>query len=465
MSVRNTPPKLKLAAVLTASATAAALAVGGAAAPAGASGPTPHRMKVDPQISQRAFHPNAAVFGCQARPMDGSQGPRCYQPSQIQNAYDITPLLDAGKDGTGRTIVIIDAYGSPDIEADLAQFNATMGLPDSGFTQIAPAGAPPAFDPNDGNVVGWGIETTLDVEWAHAVAPGANIVLAVAPSNNDTDIFNVQQFVIQHHVGDVLSQSFGEAEECMDPALLAQTHGLFRQAANRGMTVFASSGDSGAAQPSCDGTGALRAASTPASDPFVTGVGGTTLTADTLTGAYQSETAWTEPFGCNPPAVDPSDVNCSGGGFSKIFRQPDFQKHASQSRARGVPDVAYNAGVSGGVLIHCGFCNEIFAGQPADAPIFFIIGGTSAGTPQWAGLTAIADQVAGDDLGTINPALYDIAHNKHRYAATMHDMTVGNNDVAEIGGGFDTAQGWDPVTGLGTPDAAQLLPMLVKRAH
>ncbi len=125
-------------------------------------------MKVEPQISQRAFHPNANVFGCQSRPMDGSQGPRCYQPSQIQNAYNITPLLNAGKDGTGRTIVIIDAFGSPDIEADLQQFDQAMGLPDANFSQIAPAGAPPAFDPNDDNQVGWGIETTLDVEWAHA---------------------------------------------------------------------------------------------------------------------------------------------------------------------------------------------------------------------------------------------------------------------------------------------------------
>jgi subtilase family serine protease len=464
MSVRISPLKLKLAAVLTASATVAALGVGAAAAPAGASGPTPHRMKVDPQISQRAFHPNANVFGCQSRPMDGSQGPRCYQASQIQNAYDVTPLLNAGKDGSGRTIVIIDAFGSPDIEADLHQFDAAMGLPDANFTQIAPAGAPPAFDPTDANQVGWGIETTLDVEWAHAIAPGANIVLAVAPSNNDTDIFNVQQFVIQHNVGDVISQSFGEAEQCMDPSLLAQTHALFQQAAGRGMTVFASSGDSGASQPGCDGTGALFAASTPASDPLVTGVGGSTLTADTSTGAYQSETAWTEPFGCNPPAVDPSDVGCSGGGFSSIFKRPDFQSGIQKNPARGVPDVAYNAGVSGGVLIHCGFCNEIFAGQPADAPIFFIIGGTSAGTPQWAGLAAIGDQIARHRLGSLNPGLYDIAHSKKHYADAMHDITVGNNDVAEIGGGFDAGARWDAVTGLGTPKAAALLPLLVQRS-
>jgi subtilase family serine protease len=469
MSVRNPRLKVKLAAVLTASATVAALGVGGATAPAGAAGPsiTPHKIKVDPLIRGRAAANPTGTFGCQNRPMDGSQGPRCYQASQMENAYDVTPLLNKGLDGTGRTIVIIDAFGNPTMAQDLKTFDAGMGLPDTDFSVIAPFGTDP-FDINDPNQFGWAVETTLDVEWAHAIAPGAKIVLAVARSNNDTDIFNVQKFVIQHNIGDVISQSFGEAEECMDPALLSQTHTLFRQAANRGITVFASSGDSGAAQPSCDGTGAIEAASTPASDPFVTGVGGTTLTADTTTGAYQSETAWTEPFGCNPPAVDPTDVNCSGGGFSKVFKRPDFQKHALKSRAaRGVPDVAYNAGLSGGVLITSATITA-GVGLPPDPPgqtTFFIVGGTSAGTPQWAGLAAIADQIARHRLGTLNETLYDIGHNKNRYADTMHDITIGNNDVAEIGGGFDTAKNWDPVTGLGTPKASTLLPMLVKRSH
>src|SRR5262249_41687844 len=305
---------------------------------------------------------------------------------------------------------------------------------------------------------------------AHAAAPGANIVLAVAPSNNDTDILNTTKYVVDHNIGDVISQSFGEAEACMDPTLLDQQHAVFAAAVRKGITLFASSGDSGASQPSCDpnSTDALFAARTPASDPNVTGVGGTTLTADTTTGAYQSETAWTEPFGCNPPAVAATDVNCSGGGFSKVFARPDFQKHATKNRARGVPDVAYNAGVSGAVLVTSATINEGL-GLPPDGPngpfTFFIVGGTSAGTPQWAGLAAIGDQIAHHRLGAINDTLYDIGHNKNRYAQTMHDMTIGNNDVAEIGGGFDTAKNWDPVTGLGTPKASTLLPMLVKRSH
>jgi subtilase family serine protease len=270
--------------------------------------------------------------------------------------------------------------------------------------------------------------------------------------------------VVDHNVGDVISQSFGEAEACMDPTLLKEQHAVFAEAVSKGITLFASSGDSGASQPSCDpnSSAALFAASTPASDPNVTGVGGTTLTADPSTGAYQSETAWTEPFGCNPPAVAPTDVNCSGGGFSSVYSRPGYQSAVQKNRARGVPDVAYNAGVSGGVLIFSATINVAF-GLPPNAAVFFIIGGTSAGSPQWAGLAADADQLGGHRMGNINPALYSIAQAKKHYAAALHDITTGNNDVAEIGGGFDAGIRWDPVTGLGTPNAAALLPLLAAR--
>ncbi|GAA5186148.1 S53 family peptidase [Rugosimonospora acidiphila] len=397
--------------------------------------------------------------------MDGSQGPRCYQAAQIQNAYNITPLLKRGINGAGRTIVIVDAYGSPTIASDLQTFDAAMGLSNPSFRQIAPAGSPPPFDVNDANQFGWAVETTLDVEWAHVTAPGAKIVLAVAASNNDADILATTKYVVDHNVGDVISQSFGEAEACMDPALLKEQHKLFEKAVGKGITLVASSGDSGASQPSCDpnSTAALFAASTPASDPNVTAVGGTTLTADPSTGAYQSETAWTEPFGCNPPAVAATDVNCSGGGFSTIYARPSYQSALQKNHARGVPDVSYNAGVAGGVLIFSATLN-VGSGLPADAAVFFVIGGTSAGAPQWAGLAADADQLGRHRMGNINPALYSIAQAKPHYAAALHDITTGNNDVAEIGGGFNAGARWDPVTGLGTPNAAGLLPLLVKHA-
>ena len=426
--------------------------------------PVAHPISVSPLIQGHSSVGPNATFGCQTRPLDGSHGARCYQASQIQNAYNVTPLLDRGINGTGRTIVIIDAFGSPTIASDLQVFDAVMGLPDPNFSIITPAGSPPPFDPNDGNQFGWGVETSLDVEWAHAMAPGANIVLAVAPSNNDSDILNVLKYVVDHHVGDVLSQSYGEAEACMDSSLLATQHEEFAKAAAEGMTVFASSGDSGASQPACTGDGALQAVSTPASDPYVTGVGGTSLIADTSTGAYQSETAWTEPlFGCNPPAVGPTDINCSGGGFSTLFGRPAFQASTfkgAHAIGRGVPDVAYNAGVMGGVLTHIQFVNDAFGLPPT---VFFIVGGTSAGSPQWAGLAADTDQLAGRAVGDINPALYAISQAKSQYSVALHDITTGNNDVAEIGGGFNAGTGWDPVTGLGSPDAANLLPLIVKK--
>src|SRR4029077_16394942 len=303
--------------------------------------------------------------------------------------------------------------GSPTIASDLQTFDATMGLPNPSFTEITPAGSPPPFDINDHNQFGWSVETTLDVEWANVTAPGATIVLAVAPSNNDSDILNTTTYVVDHNVGDVISQSFGEAEACMDPTLLSEQHALFAKAVRKGITLFASSGDSGASQASCDpnSTAALFAPSTPASDPNVTGVGGTTLTADPTTGAYQSETAWTEPFGCNPPAVAPADVNCSGGGFSTISSRPGYQSALQKNRARGVPDVAYNAGLSGGVLIYSATIN-VAEGLPASAAAFFIVGGTSAGSPQCAGLAADAVQLGRHRMGNIAPALYSIAKAK-----------------------------------------------------
>lgn len=427
-------------------------------------GPKAHRITVHPEIYQAGAKAPNATFGCQTRPMDDSKGPRCYQAAQIQNAYNITPLLNRGINGAGRTIVIVDAYGSPTIASDLQTFDATMGLPNPSFTEITPAGSPPPFDANDPNQFGWSVETTLDVEWAHVTAPGARIVLVVAASNNDSDILNATKYVVDNNVGDVVSQSFGEAEACMDPTLQSEQHALFAEAVRKGITLFASSGDSGASQPSCDpnSTAALYAASTPASDPNVTAVGGTTLTADPSTGAYQGETAWTEPFGCNPPAVAATDVNCSGGGFSTLYPRPDYQSALNKNRFRGVPDVAYNAGVSGGVLIFSATINVAF-GLPATAPVFFIIGGTSAGSPQWAGLAADADQLGGHRMGDINPALYSIAQAKTQYASALHDITIGNNDVAEIGGGYNASAGWDPVTGLGTPNAAKLLPLLAQR--
>lgn len=316
-----------------------------------AAAPTAHPINVNPQTLHLAGTPGPGIvhFSCQGKPIDGSQGISCNSPAQIQQAYGYSGLLSSGIDGTGKTIVIIDAYANPYLTGptgDLALEDASFGLSNPpSFTVLQQPNAVPAYDPTDPNQVGWAGEETLDVEWAHVMAPGANIVLAEAASNNDSDLLATTKYVIDHHIGDVISQSFGEAESCMDPSLLAQQHALFAQAVSEGYTIFASSGDSGAAQFNCAGTAAIESASTPASDPNVTGVGGTTLGTD-ASGNRLSETAWTEQFfGCNPPAVDfPFDINCSGGGFSSIYGRPSYQASMIKGNSRGVPDVSYNAG-------------------------------------------------------------------------------------------------------------------------
>ncbi len=454
--------------LVVALAVASAL-IGASASSAGgpASGPQTHPITVQPDFSTpQRLVPGAVHFGCQDRPIDGSKGPRCYIPSQIQTAYGYSGLLASGVTGFGRTIVIIDAYSNPYVKKDLKIQDQTFGLPDPpSFTEVAPQGVP-KFDANDPNQVGWAEEITLDVLWAHAMAPGARIILDEAKSNQDLDILNATQYAIDNNIGDVISQSFGEAESCVDPSILSQENALFAKATANGMTIFASSGDSGASQFSCDGSSAILAASSPASDPNVTGVGGTTLNASSPDGAYIGETAWTEQlFGCNPPAVDPSDINCSGGGFSTIYARPSWQV-GNPNAGRGVPDVAYDAGVNGGVITHCGICNVLFGLKPSD-PVFFIFGGTSAGSPQWAGLAADADQMASGSpsvrIGNINAALYQYSTHQAKYGNVFHDILSGNNDVAELGGqGYNAGNGWDAVTGLGTPDASRLLPNLAK---
>src|SRR5439155_4807026 len=149
----------------------------------------------------------------------------------------------------------------------------------------------------------------------HAVAPAAKIVLVLAKSNDDADILSATRFAVDHNVGDVISQSFGEAEQCMAPNLFKAQHKLFAKATAKGITLLASSGDQGAALPTCDNTSFFKAASTPASDPNVTGVGGTRLFANGLTGAYASESVWNEP----------DFASAGGGGFSVKFRAPLYQ--------------------------------------------------------------------------------------------------------------------------------------------
>ncbi len=251
-----------------------------------ATGVSPFIEKGPLAVPANVAGPGYGLFSCQV----GQNVGQCYDPYQMRHAYGIDTLIDAGFDGHGKTIIIIDAFQSPNIVAQLNYYDTFYEMPGLNglgnppdhhlgkFTQIAPDGLP-AFDPNDDNMVGWAEEISLDVLWAHAIAPGANITLVLAKSNDDADILSATKYAVNHNLGDVISQSFGEDESCMDPDLLKQQHQVFANATKKNITLFASSGDEGAAQPSCDGDSWGKAASTPASDPLVTSVGGTELQA------------------------------------------------------------------------------------------------------------------------------------------------------------------------------------------
>jgi subtilase family serine protease len=381
-----------------------------------------------------ASAPGAVTFSCQVTTPAG-----CYGPAQMRAAYGVDQLAATG---AGRKIVIIDAFQSPTIAHDLALFDQVFGLPDPTLNIIAPDGLTP-FDPNDGNMIGWSGEITLDVEWAHAIAPGAEINLVLAKSNNDADILSATQFALVHNLGDVVSQSFGEAEQCMDRQLLNRQHRLFALATAERITLLASSGDQGAAEPTCDGTSFFLATSTPATDPFVTSVGGTRLFADGLTGAYQSETVWNEP-----------DFEVAGGGgFSTVYATPGYQR-GLRLPSRGVPDIAYSGAVDGGVL-------TVWSSSGLGADLVFVFGGTSAGSPQWAGLTVLATQLAGHRLGELNGRLYDLARGP-AYNRLFHDVTTGDNTFhgPVTVPGFAAGRGWDAASGLGSPRANTLVPRL-----
>jgi subtilase family serine protease len=380
--------------------------------------------------------------------------PLCYGPKQIQEAYDIQSLIDKGINGKGRTIVIIDAAQSPTIRHDLNEFDEMFGLNDPVLNIFAPNGLPP-FDPSQEGNAG---EISLDVEWAHAIAPRATIDLVLAPSLSFTDILSATQFAVEHNLGAVISMSFGGSETCAPPDFLQAEHQIFAEATQKHITLLASAGDSGAfpSPPGgvCNANGVIVSLGPgveyPASDPLVTAVGGTRLVADTTTGKYVSETTWNDQEGA------------TGGGISLVFARPEYQANVpGLTTSRGVPDVAYNADPETGVIVVCSSCG---AGPDFAAPF----GGTSAGAPQWAGIVALADQVAGKRLGFLNDAIYQIGEGS-QYSSNFQDITTGNNTVfVNVNGklvqvpGFSAGAGWDAVTGWGTPDVDELVPLLAK---
>jgi subtilase family serine protease len=398
----------------------------------------------------------------------------CYSPSFIKTAYDYPSNLD----GNGQTIVIVDAYGSPTIASDLALFDAMFHLPaPPSFTILCGNGSCPAtnglnpkHDPG-----GWATETSLDVEYAHAMAPGANIVLDVAASSSGNAINDAEATAIALYPGAIFSQSFGIPEAYIkagsNNAQVMQGQKNYVAGIAKGDTFFASAGDTGAdfgfgyamsEFPSSDlhntsvtGTQGLpylapgTLVDCPSGATCTAGLatyqgpcllGRTTLPVCTPVG-YGGEQVWNEP----------QFAVATGGAPSLLFGVPSYQAGLGLTM-RG-PDVAYNAAIDGGVLV-------------VQSPYLYFVGGTSAGSPQWAGIAALVNQaraLAGKGpIGDLNPALYAIYHSSS-YASDFHDITVGNDKLVGSTVGYSAGPGYDLASGIGSPNVANLVASLAAR--
>lgn len=375
----------------------------------------------------------------------------CYGPYELSKAYDFPTNLD----GSGQTIVIVDAYGSANIRADLALFDAQFGVPDPAPGQFVIENGPPAVGHGSGDVDDWAIETSLDVEYAHAMAPGARIVLAVGSSDDDNDLNNAEAAILPSYPGAVVSHSYGDWETdpgAADAAVAA--HQIYEAATRSGDTLVASSGDAGATWTQYTGTTSPALASYPASDPLVTAVGGTQGNPYPFglyqNGGYGGEETWNE-----------ADYDAAGGGApSMLFAAPPWQRPVSSFKTRTVPDVSYNAAIIGGV----GVIETPPENEPGpDTTLIYLVGGTSSGSPQWASIFALVNQAraakGAGPIGFANDALYKIGK-QSKTAGDFHDIIVGNNAL-DSPVGFAAGPAYDLATGWGTPDVAKLVPDLV----
>ena len=386
-------------------------------------------------------------------------------------------LYNQGVNGKGATIVIVDSFGSPTIANDLAVFDQQFGLPaPPSFKIIRPAGPVPAYDASNSQMFSWAGETTLDVEYAHAVAPGASILLVETPIAETEgvtgfpQIVKAEEYVIDHHLGDVISQSFGATEQTFpSKAVVEALRGAYIDADRHHITVLAASGDDGATDLGLNGQTFYthRVTSWPASDPLVTGVGGTQLHLDSNGNQTSPDTVWNDTFDTSAQdfvlgSSGPSPL-ASGGGKSIFFSRPAYQNPARNvvGQSRGVPDISMSAACNGAVDVYQSFGGEAAGWYPTC--------GTSEATPLFAGIVALAVQVAHHPLGLINPALYAIAA---RHLPGLVDVTSGNNTVKFTQGGrshtvpgFTAGPGYDLATGLGTVNAAEFVPELASLAE
>ena len=421
----------------------------------------------------------------------GHLPPQGYQPSEVRTAYGLNAVYGAGYDGTGETIVITDAYGSSTIAFDAAVFSQLYGLPPVNL-QIVKA---PGISNNPHGVArGWDGETTLDVEWAHAIAPGANIALVLATDHSSLD--EAINYAVVHHLGNTISNSWSSREGFGNPAQFRRVNRILQMAAAQGIDVNFSSGDNGDESLSVG----FVTVDFPASSPFATGIGGTSLALNPGN-SIKFEAGW----GTNltrianrisegstpvvPPLNDPAQglgfQFGAGGGESLTFAQPSFQNGFVPAGNRMVPDIGWLADPFTGVEIIQTIGGTTFVG---------VIGGTSLACPMFSGIMAIAAQKAGHGLGQAAQLVYTLpagavtdivpvgsANNvtgvidgnpvsadslaAPLYTTTTYYSALYNSPFSTrwfvITFGTDTSlktgTGWDNVTGVGTPNGLNFI--------
>ena len=398
----------------------------------------------------------------------------CYLPKQIQRAYHVPALLRRGIDGRGQTIVIVDSFGSPTVRRDLREFDRGAGLPAPPSLRIIhPAGHVRRYRPT-ADREGWAGETDLDVEYAHALAPAARILVVATPTSENEgttgfpQIVRAEKYVISHHLGSVISQSFSATEQTFPSRKsLFRLRGAYAEAARSGVTVLAASGDSGTADVRFNATTYYlhRVTSWPDSDPLVTGVGATQLQLNAKGRHAAPDSVWNDTFDAAANRFIAGDRGpnplAGGGGRSAIFGRPSYQDGVATvvGSHRGVPDISMSGACNGGADMY-----QSFRGQPGWYPAC----GTSEATPEFAGIVALADQVAGHPLGPINSFLYRMSA---RHLPGITDVVTGDNTVSfrqhgklRTVHGFRAKPAYDLASGIGTVDAPPFVFELAKAA-
>jgi subtilase family serine protease len=407
-----------------------------------------------------------------------------WTPSQLQSAYGVDGPISHGLDGRGQSVAIVDAFASPTIARDASTYSARHGLPPIELREVVPPGLYNAPETPTSDPQGWYGEETLDVEAVHAMAPRAQVVYVAGADDSDRALDAAVNRVVDRHLAQIVTNSYGNLGELLPPDVAASYQETFVAAAIEGIGVYFSSGDSGD-DVAATGT---RQTDFPASSPWVTAVGGTSL-AIGRQGQYLFETGWgtarsTLANGAWTPPPPGDFLYGAGGGTSRLFAEPWYQQgvvpdtvaNAYGTPGRAVPDVAADGDPDTGFL----------EGQTQTFPDGSVrygeyrIGGTSLSSPLLAGVMALADQAAGAPHGFANPRFYRLGG-----SGATHDVTppaapiaVARDDYAngvdasegtttslrsfDLDSSLPTATGWDQATGIGSPAGLSFLSALAR---